>query len=158
MLRRTSFLNPADTSSSTDPSEFKLADLKSYRSFNDFFARELQPGLRAPQGGPDRIVSPADSKVVVYPNVYLTRKFWIKSHDFTVANLIGAAVPKKDANKVEFIAEGDWKKEAGRRWTEEDAKEVAKAFEGGSIGSFRLNIPVGMSVDRASLKISNRSI
>lgn len=63
-----------------------------------------------------------------------------------MANMIGAGVAKKDVGKVVFVqgsADGDWKREAGTKWMEEDAIEVGKMFEGGAIASFRLNVPVG---------------
>lgn len=128
-----------------DASEFAIEDPKEYNSYNEFFTRALKEGARAPTGGEERIVSPADSKVVVYPNLVLSRKLWIKNRGFTVANLIGAGVLKDDADQIKFVEgseDGDWTREAGTKWTEQRAKEVAKRFDGGAIGSFRLNLPV----------------
>ncbi|KAI9016616.1 phosphatidylserine decarboxylase-domain-containing protein [Hyaloraphidium curvatum] len=127
-----------------DASEFDREDPRSYRNFNDFFSRSLKPGSRAPKGGPDRVVSAADSKLVVFPSARLTRKLWIKSREFTVANLIGAAVRGPDRKDVEFVVGRergeDLRRKAGD-WTEAEAREVAARFEGGAFASFRLKLP-----------------
>ncbi len=59
--------------------------------------------------------------------------------------MIGAGVNKRDVRKVKLIkagAAGDKTMDAGSEWTEERAKELGKKFEGGAVGSFRLNVPV----------------
>jgi phosphatidylserine decarboxylase len=93
-------------------------------------------------GSPDRIVSPADSKTIVYRNVDLARKVWIKNREFTIANMIGAGVKKGDVGKVKFIEAGDKKVDGSSEWTEEKSKEVGKRFEEGAVASFRLNVGV----------------
>ena len=40
---------------------------REYTSFNDFFARKLRPGARTIDEDPKRLISPADSKLLVYP-------------------------------------------------------------------------------------------
>ena len=40
---------------------------REYTSFNDFFARKLRPGARMIDADPKRLISPADSKLLVYP-------------------------------------------------------------------------------------------
>lgn len=40
-----------------------------YRSFNDFFARRLKPGLRPIAAKPNVLVSPADGRLMVFPKV-----------------------------------------------------------------------------------------
>ncbi len=40
---------------------------REYTSFNDFFARKLRPGARTMDEDPKRLISPADSKLLVYP-------------------------------------------------------------------------------------------
>ncbi|MDR2976062.1 MAG: phosphatidylserine decarboxylase [Streptococcaceae bacterium] len=59
-------------------------ELQSYRSFNDFFKREIKAGSR-PIG--DGLISPADAKLLIYPiNVQSSIK--IKQSFYTVAELI----------------------------------------------------------------------
>lgn len=41
-------------------------EMSGHRSFNDFFARRLSPGARNVELNPDVLISPADSKVMVY--------------------------------------------------------------------------------------------
>ena len=41
-------------------------EMSGHRSFNDFFARRLSPGARNVELNPDVLISPADSKVIVY--------------------------------------------------------------------------------------------
>ena len=40
---------------------------REYTSFNDFFSRKLRPGARCMDTDPKRLISPADSKLLVYP-------------------------------------------------------------------------------------------
>ncbi len=49
-----------------------------YRSFNDFFTRKLKPGARAMDQTPTALVSPADSKLYVIPNISADTMFFIK--------------------------------------------------------------------------------
>lgn len=41
-------------------------EMSGHRSFNDFFARRLSPGARTVELKPDILISPADSKLMVY--------------------------------------------------------------------------------------------
>jgi len=67
-----------------------IQDLNGYRNFNEFFYRKLQPYARNldEPDNPARIVSPADSRSVVF-KVDDATKYWIKGKEFTVATLIG---------------------------------------------------------------------
>lgn len=83
-----------------------------YNSFNDFFTREIREGAR-PISSPDDdhvIVSPADSRVVVYDSIQRAQKFWIKSKEFTLEKLLG-----------------------------ESQSYHAQQFHGGEVASFRLS-------------------
>jgi phosphatidylserine decarboxylase len=56
-----------------------IQDLAGYKNFNEFFYRKLKPEARTPEQpeNSSRIVSPADSRSVVYPVTEAT-KYWIK--------------------------------------------------------------------------------
>ena len=59
--------------------ELLIKDLNGYKNFNQFFYRKLVPGAR-PAEQPDnsaRIVSPADSRSVMFPIDEVTT-YWIK--------------------------------------------------------------------------------
>lgn len=65
--------------------------IEEYKSFNDFFARKLKPGCRPidSPSDPSVLVSPADSRIVVYPTIELSYKYWLKGHQFTIEELLG---------------------------------------------------------------------
>lgn len=44
-------------------------DLKTYRSFNEFFARRLRPGSRPVDPDPRTLVSPGDGRITVFPAI-----------------------------------------------------------------------------------------
>ncbi len=62
-----------------------------YTSFNDFFARTLVPGARAINQEPHRIASPADSKLLVIPNLATDTLFTIKHKQFDLKKFFGSA-------------------------------------------------------------------
>lgn len=63
-----------------------------YRSYNDFFTRQIKPGFRPLQGGHETLVCPCDGKLSVYP---LTEgkntRLSIKNTSYTVESLLGSA-------------------------------------------------------------------
>ena len=65
--------------------------LEEYKTFNDFFARQLKPGVRPLDAPHDNSVlcSPADCRLLVYPSVEDTTRLWLKGQDFTMAGLLG---------------------------------------------------------------------
>jgi len=72
--------------------ELKEPDPTKYKTFNEFFARELKENAR-PVAEPenDRVVSsPADCRLTVFPTVDLAKKYWIKGYGFTLAALLGS--------------------------------------------------------------------
>ncbi|TGZ81622.1 hypothetical protein EX30DRAFT_348439 [Ascodesmis nigricans] len=86
--------------------EVKLP-LDAFKTFNEFFYRELKPGARpcsAPEN-PKIIVSPADCRSVVFNKVDDATKIWIKGREFTIARLLGSAYPD-DAKRYEKGALG----------------------------------------------------
>lgn len=56
-----------------------------YRSFNDFFYRKIKPEYRPIQKG---VVSPADGRVVVFPELSLTQRFFVKGKEFDLQTFL----------------------------------------------------------------------
>ncbi|KAF2717969.1 hypothetical protein K431DRAFT_143834 [Polychaeton citri CBS 116435] len=87
-----------------------IEDPKGYKTFNEFFGREIKPSAR-PIDEPENpltISSPADCRLTTFPTVDLATKYWIKGFGFTLEALFG------------------------------NNAELAKRFEGGSIAIARL--------------------
>ncbi|KAF3932221.1 hypothetical protein ABW20_dc0110292 [Dactylellina cionopaga] len=88
-----------------------LRPLEEFKTFNEFFYRELKPGAR-PVSYPENpkvIVSPADCRSVVFDTIDDATRIWVKGRDFSVERLLGPAY-------------GD----------------EAKKYHGGALGIFRL--------------------
>lgn len=65
--------------------------LESFKTFNEFFSRSLKASAR-PLASPsdDTVaVSPADSRMMVFPTMYDATKLWIKGNGFTLERLLG---------------------------------------------------------------------
>ena len=58
--------------------------IKDFKSFNDFFIRELKPGARKIDYDEDVLVSPADGKILVIENMHDSSKFFLKGEEFTL--------------------------------------------------------------------------
>jgi phosphatidylserine decarboxylase len=58
-----------------------------FRSFNDFFTRRLRPGSRPVPSDPEALVSPADSRLLVYP-VEKETVYPVKGVCFTLEELV----------------------------------------------------------------------
>lgn len=71
-----------------DTSEFR-DPVSSFRTFNDFFTRQLRPGARPFAADPASICSPADCRLLVYPWLGNGECVMVKGHSFTVAGLLG---------------------------------------------------------------------
>jgi len=65
-------------------------NIKKYKTFNNFFSRQLKPSARPVTDANDFtvITSPADSRLTVFRTVGDAKKFWIKGHEFTLASLL----------------------------------------------------------------------
>jgi len=73
-----------------------LHPIESFRSFNEFFYRELKPNAR-PCSAPDNpriIVSPADCRSVVFNRMDEATKIWVKGREFSIERLLGTAYPE----------------------------------------------------------------
>jgi len=73
-----------------NPDEAELP-LHEYKTFNEFFARRLKPGLRpiASPDDPSVIVSPADCRLLVYPSLDLSCDIWLKGEKLSLLDLLG---------------------------------------------------------------------
>lgn len=65
------------------------APVESYATFNAFFTRRLKPGARPFALEPAEVASPADGRVLVYPQLQQTTLLPIKGKSFTVDALLG---------------------------------------------------------------------
>ncbi len=73
-----------------------LKSVKEFKNFNEFFYRELKSNARpcSAPGNPRIIVSPADSRCVVFNNLEEATKIWVKGREFSVERLLGNAYPQ----------------------------------------------------------------
>jgi phosphatidylserine decarboxylase len=78
-------------------SELRFPDLSHYKSFNEFFYRQLREDARPIQNAddPDGFCSAADCRLTVYQTCELAREFWVKGNNFTIPNLLGIS-PESD--------------------------------------------------------------
>lgn len=67
-----------------------------FKSFNEFFYRELKPGARpaSAPNNPNIIVSPADCRTVVFNRMEEAQKIWVKGREFNMKRLLGDAYPE----------------------------------------------------------------
>ena len=66
--------------------------LNQYRNFNDFFIRRLKPEARPCDPDPERLLSPADGKALVYPQLGPGAKLPVKSCTLTAHSLLGGKI------------------------------------------------------------------
>lgn len=69
--------------------------MEQFKNFNQFFYRALKPDAR-PCSAPDDprvIVSPADSRTVVFDKMEDATRIWVKGRDYSVEKLLGDAYP-----------------------------------------------------------------
>lgn len=76
---------------SIDMDEFILTP-DQYTSFNHFFTRELKQGAREISQNPLDFISPADSKLLVVPNITSSQSFVVKNTGFTLKEFLGSTV------------------------------------------------------------------
>ncbi|KAK3012199.1 hypothetical protein RJ639_010894, partial [Escallonia herrerae] len=65
--------------------------LEHFKTFNEFFIRELKPGARpvAFMERDDVAVCAADSRLIAFRNAEDSRRFWIKGRKFSIQGLLG---------------------------------------------------------------------
>jgi len=75
--------------------QIKMAEVKypleHFKTFNEFFIRELKPGARpiACMERDDVAICAADSRLMAFVNVEDSQRFWIKGQKFSVQGLLG---------------------------------------------------------------------
>lgn len=67
-----------------------------FKTFNEFFYRELKPGARpcSAPNDPHIVVSPADCRSVVFNRLDDAQRIWVKGREFSVERLLGDAYPQ----------------------------------------------------------------
>jgi phosphatidylserine decarboxylase len=73
-----------------DASEFSRP-LEDYRSFNDFFTRELKPGARPVDADPDSVVFPADGRHLGWQQLGAEQQVFVKGQAWDLPALLGDA-------------------------------------------------------------------
>jgi len=81
--------------------EAKCSDLNQFKSFNDFFTRELKPGMRPIDSDGEALVSPADGAINQLGNIANGTLLQAKGRHFNLVNLLGG-----DAELAEPFQEG----------------------------------------------------
>ncbi|THH08914.1 hypothetical protein EW145_g2382 [Phellinidium pouzarii] len=68
-----------------------LEPINSFKTFNQFFYRKLNPDARPVEDpdDPTRLVSAADCRMMTFETVSEATRLWIKGREFTVARLLG---------------------------------------------------------------------
>ena len=74
--------------------EALIQDINAFKSFNDFFTRELKPDLRPISTVKNAIVSPADGVVSQAGNITAGDIFQAKGKSFTVTELLGGSAER----------------------------------------------------------------
>lgn len=72
-----------------DMSEAIKSDPEDYRSFNEFFTRELKPGVRSIIEGDENLAYPVDGTVSQLGDIEHDRVFQAKGHDYSLTTLLG---------------------------------------------------------------------
>ena len=70
-------------------------DWQEYGAFNDFFTRKLKPGSRTAAEGDDILCSPADGRILIYPDVAPDVKVPVKGAVRSLEELCGMPIPLK---------------------------------------------------------------
>lgn len=71
-----------------DMSEAKMEELPSYRTFNDFFTRELKEESRPIHSGPNILISPADGRVFAWESIDQKKMIQVKGFSYSLEDLL----------------------------------------------------------------------
>ncbi|MCG6201627.1 archaetidylserine decarboxylase [Psychromonas antarctica] len=72
-----------------DMSEAKYSDAHHFKTFNDFFTRELRDGIRPLVAGDENLSMPVDGALSQLGTIKQGRIFQAKEHDFSLRELLG---------------------------------------------------------------------
>lgn len=73
-----------------------LLPVEQFKTFNQFFYRQLKPSAR-PCSAPDRpeiVTSPADCRTVCFNRLDEAQSIWVKGREFSIERLLGNAYPE----------------------------------------------------------------
>lgn len=70
-------------------------DWREYPAFNEFFTRKLKPGSRTAAAGDKVLCSPADGRILIYPDVEPNIKVPVKGAVRSLEELCGMPIPLK---------------------------------------------------------------
>ncbi|WP_154114942.1 archaetidylserine decarboxylase [Vibrio cincinnatiensis] len=79
------------------------SDPKHYSTFNEFFVRELKPGVRPVASGEDVLVHPADARVSQFGTITSGQLIQAKGHHFSAQELLGG-----DADLAQEFDDGEF--------------------------------------------------
>ena len=65
-----------------------LRQVNDFSTFNDFFIRQLKPGVRPINNNPDALVSPADGKVMAFSEIHRLDTFFAKGQEFLLEEFL----------------------------------------------------------------------
>ncbi|KAI9040695.1 putative phosphatidylserine decarboxylase Psd2 [Aspergillus affinis] len=84
-----------------------LLPLDQFKTFNEFFYRQLKPEARpcSAPNDPRVVVSPADCRSVVFDRMSDAASIWVKGREFSIERLLGNAYPE-DAHRYKNGAVG----------------------------------------------------
>jgi phosphatidylserine decarboxylase len=85
-----------------DASEFACAP-DSFASFNDFFSRRLRGDARPFASDPKLLLSPADGRLLVYPEVHAQAKIRVKGVDGPVCELFDRPIDDFDGGSAAVV-------------------------------------------------------
>lgn len=88
-----SFINDFDIDT-----DILTKELNEYKSFNDFFIRELINSARPIDKNPSTLISPGDGRLVAYENINMDNLIQIKNLTYTLKELIGDSEIAKKYN------------------------------------------------------------
>ena len=93
--------------------EAKHSDPTYFKTFNEFFTRELREGIRPLVSGEENIIMPVDGKVSQLGEIKSGRIFQAKGHDFSLRELLGGrddiAAPFEDGSfATVYLAPSDY--------------------------------------------------
>lgn len=71
-----------------DPGEFAQPP-ETFRTFNEFFFRQLRPGARPVHPDPRAVVFPADGRHLAFPSLNQADAFFVKGQRFDLARFLG---------------------------------------------------------------------
>lgn len=72
-----------------DMSEAERPNAEDYKTFNEFFTRELKPGVRTICDGEENLAYPVDGTVSQLGDIDHDRVFQAKGHDYSLTTLLG---------------------------------------------------------------------